>query len=496
MPKLLVFFFLFLSITGFNQKIGVQDLNYRNYFSTSTFYQANVKHTSVKPYLTSNNTDTSLTVTKIQYRNKYFSIQPIANLNIGTENFDHLYTTLGAGVKLELKGRKWYLQSHILPYFQQGSYLSDSLQKYAAIDIGTGRSIGNSIFLNSNIIGVFQPNSHFTFLGGYGKNSFGEGYRSLLLSDNAAANPFVKMELDFWTIKYVSLMQVWKDYSQTPFKKENDIIKLSAMHYLSWNISKEFNFSVFETVVWQGKDSLTIRYLEPNYLNPFVLYRPVEYAQGSADNVLIGTNLSFKPNTYTTWYTQLLLDEFYLKEIRAANQWWANKFAVQIGAKTSRFFIDNLYAQAEFNLARPFTYSHKSSAQSYGHANASVTHPVGANFMELVAILSYAKAGQRLTLKTNYIAYGTDSSSISYGQNIFNSYANRDGNYDQKIMQGEKFNILNTTLLYELPLKWIQNTYLTSSINLRLATNRNNLQSRSSFEIGIKTRIWNKYQDY
>ena len=134
------------------------------------------------------------------------------------------------------------------------------IQKHYAFEIGSGRNIVNRLFLNSNIIGVYNPHEHFTLLGGYGTNTFGEGYRSLMLSDNAAANPFIKMELDFWTIKYVSLMNVWKDYYQTPFAKENDIIKLSAMHYLSWHITKEFNFSVFETVVWQGKESLKTRY--------------------------------------------------------------------------------------------------------------------------------------------------------------------------------------------------------------------------------------------
>ena len=488
--------FIFLASIGIGQEIGIQDLNYRNYFSSNTFYQPTIKHTAVKPYLKTVYNDSNQSTKQFLFKTEKFAIQPITNISIGYETPDQMLSNIGAGIKVEFKGEKWYLQSHILPYFNQGGWQSDSIQQHYGVDIGSGRNIGNQLFLNSNIIGVYNPNEHFTFLGGYGKNTFGEGYRSLMLSDNAAANPFIKMELDFWTIKYVSLMNVWKDYYQTPFAKENDIIKLSAMHYLSWNITKEFNFSVFETVVWQGKDSLTTRYFEPNYLNPFVLYRPVEYAQGSADNVLIGTNLSFKPNNQSTWYTQLMLDEFYLKEIRAANQWWANKFALQVGAKTSHFFIDRLYAQAEFNLVRPFTYSHKASPQNYGHANASVTHPIGANFMEVLGILSYSNSGHQITLKTNYIAYGTDSSSISYGQNIFNSYANRDGNYGHRIMQGNKFNVLNTNLIYEYPFPWIKNTFITSNINLRMATDHSILRSNLSFEIGIKTRIWNRYLDY
>ena len=50
------------------------------------------------------------------------------------------------------------------------------------------------IFSRNEILIAYRPNKIFTFLGGYGKNFFGEGYRSLLLSDNASNYPFLKLE--------------------------------------------------------------------------------------------------------------------------------------------------------------------------------------------------------------------------------------------------------------------------------------------------------------
>ena len=88
-------------------------------------------------------------------------------------------------------------------------------------------------------------------------------------------------------MKYVNLLSVHKDYNH-PSISEN---KFSSAHILSWNISKWLNLSVFESVIWQGKDSLNNRGFDINYLNPFVFFRPIEYSIGSADNSFFGGSL-------------------------------------------------------------------------------------------------------------------------------------------------------------------------------------------------------------
>ncbi|MBK6525418.1 MAG: hypothetical protein IPG07_07615 [Crocinitomicaceae bacterium] len=190
------------------------------------------------------------------------------------------------------------------------------------MDLGTTRPIAGSVFQRSELLIAYRPHKIFTFLGGYGKNYFGEGYRSLLLSDNASNYPFLKIETAFGGIKYVNLFSVWNDNSINPANKSLDEMKFSATHYLSWNITREFNLSVFESVVWQAKDSLAFRGFDVYYLNPFVFYRPVEYSNGSADNVLLGLNLSYKINRNHCVYSQLIIDEFFLKQIKADDKWW------------------------------------------------------------------------------------------------------------------------------------------------------------------------------
>ncbi|MFT6717274.1 MAG: hypothetical protein ACJA0Q_001926, partial [Saprospiraceae bacterium] len=53
---------------------------------------------------------------------------------------------------------------------------------------------------------LYKANKTFNFQFGHGKNFLGDGYRSLLLSDNAFNYPFLKIETTFWNIKYVNLI--------------------------------------------------------------------------------------------------------------------------------------------------------------------------------------------------------------------------------------------------------------------------------------------------
>ena len=349
-----VIFIMCVSIFSIGQShIKITNLHFKEYFDSNSFSIDKAIHTSVKPYYSLQEIPSQSSLFNQVVKKEYdISIYPLANLGIGYDNITGGVVNAGVGFGVDFNAKRWGITVKTLPYYNQPNYIEDSIQSNYSVDLGTSRSILKKTYHQSEIIALFKPNRFFTFMGGYGKNSFGEGYRSLILSDHAAANPFFKLETQFWSIKYVNLYNVWKDFYASPSDKSKDITKLSAMHYLSWNITKRFNLSVFETVIWQAKDSLTNRYFEPNYINPFVFYRPVEYAQGSSDNVLIGLNMSYKLNQKSVVYYQLILDEFLLSELRARSQWWANKYGMQLGVKTPSLLIPNLYAQLEFNLGK------------------------------------------------------------------------------------------------------------------------------------------------
>ncbi len=420
-----------------------------------------------------------------------------AGLNAQNQQGIDLQLTTGLGAAIDFTAGKFLISGKFLPYATKGGFVRDSIYQSVNYDPGASRAIFENGFLQSELLLAYRPNRFFTFIAGQGKNSFGEGYRSLILSDNAMANPFFKIETKFANVKYVNLYQIWKDNTIDPSDKSLDKKKFAAMHYISWNITKSFNLSVFETVIWQANDTLINRGFDPNYLNPIVFYRPVEYGNGSADNVLLGANLSYKFDEHHSIYTQIIFDDFLLKELRARSRWWANKYGFQIGYK-SRDFLgnENLYFQTEFNMVRPFTFSHKHSGQSYGNLNASVTHPVGANFFEVLNIVSYQPKKIRYTNKLTYTAYGVDSSNVSYGQNIFVSYSNRVGKYDHLVMQGYRKNVLNETFIAEIPILPKINLYANLTYNWRMEISETGTQHNHAILFGLRSRIWNSYTDF
>lgn len=523
MHRLLVYIFLISSSIGFAQvdddelpvpiiyKKTLSNLDYRTQIEQSQLYFKDQKsvHSSVKPMIVKsivNAEDKSplhfnkgwSNDAKTTNRNTFLEIYPLADIQGGVEianNSKPIYNA-GLGGAVNFGINNFFINAKLLPYYSSFGSLADSVQTNYHHDFGTDRSIAPNTFYRGQLTAVLQANKFFTFSGGYGKNFFGEGYRSLLLSDNGAAQPFFKIETSFAGIKYVNLYNFWKDNTVDPNNRSLDIRKFSAIHYLSWNITRDLNFSVFETVVWQGKDTLTNRGFDFNYLNPIVFYRPVEYGLGSSDNVLLGANLSYKINKNHNIYGQFILDEFLLSELRAKSRWWANKFGGQIGYKSNRFLMDNLYFQLEFNGVRPFTYSHKSSAHSYGHMNSSVAHPIGANFFEVLSILSYKKKKHRFTNKITYASYGVDTDSISYGQDIFKSYALRDGAYGHYNMQGLRTNVFNETFIYEYEILPKINMYLIAAYNWRHVNTSIGSQDFHSFTVGLRSRIFNSYNDF
>ncbi|MBI3135806.1 MAG: hypothetical protein HYZ14_14105 [Bacteroidetes bacterium] len=429
-----------------------------------------------------------------------YRFYPLADLGIGVESgnskTDFLKYNAGAGLGFDFNAAHFFVTAKLLPYFTRSGYTADSIQQTLNMDIGTTRPIAGSLFQRNELLIAWQPHPIFTFTGGYGKNFFGEGYRSLLLSDNASSYPFLKIETTFSSIKYVNLYTVWNDNAVNPANKSLDRMKFSSLHYLSWNITREFNLSVFESVVWQSKDTLANRGFDLNYLNPVVFYRPVEYSNGSADNVLLGLNLAYKINKHHCLYSQVIIDEFLLAQIKSDNKWWGNKWGIQLGYKSNRFLLDGFYFQTEFNVVRPFTYSHKYSVENYGHLNASVTHPIGANFYEVLNLVSYVYKDIRFTNKLTFAAYGVDTDTVNYGQNIFNSYSDRPSDFGNLIMQGLRTNVLNEQFIAEKPLWEKIDLFLTVTYNYRMQWTPVSIEHHHFLMIGLKSRIWNAYSDY
>jgi hypothetical protein len=272
---------------------------------------------------------------------------------------------------------------------------------------------------------------------GNGRHFWGDGRRSLILSDVASPYPYLRLDTRVWKIKYTNLWARMDDI--VPGMRFSDRRgKYVALHGLSWNISRDVNFTLFEMVIWQDRDSLSSRTLDMHYFNPVLFFRPVEYAQGSADNVLIGAGFRFRVIRDVQLYTQIVIDEFLRNEVFSDRGWWANKYGGQAGVKWFDAFTPGLHLQAEANLARPFTYTHGSSLQAWGHMRQPLAHPMGANFYELMFLARYSLLGWTLTEQVSWANYGRDLAGENQGGDIFRSYRQPSSVYGNYMMQGAR----------------------------------------------------------
>lgn len=349
----------------------------------------------------------------------------------------------------------------------------------------------------------YSPNKVFNLQVGSGKHFIGDGYRSLLLSDVAYNYPYFKASATVWRLKYFMLLSNLKDIRLAQGNSQNYFNKFAATHYLDWNIVKWLSFGFFETIAWQAQDGNFYRGFDVNYMNPVVFYRPVEYSLGSSDNALLGTNIKFTINKKNILYTQLLLDEFLLKEVRAGKGWWANKFALQVGSKFFDLFgLKNLFLQGEINLARPFTYAHDTKTifglgvQNYAHFNQPLAHPLGANFVESVGVIRYRYKRIQSELLGTVSVYGTDIKGLNMGGDIYNLYSTRAKNYNNKILQGNKAVQLNAQFAVSYILNYSCNLQAFVSVSHRNYSLLSYKERVDIFSFGIRTSLVNKYSDF
>jgi hypothetical protein len=253
---------------------------------------------------------------------------------------------------------------------------------------------------------------------GYDKHFVGDGYRSLFLSDFSAPATFLRLNTRIWKLNYQNLyMELTPQYIRGGDRRLPH--KYATMHHLSINATRWLNVGLFESVVFSRGNRF-----EFSYMNPIILYRSIERANGSPDNVNLGMNFKALVARHLQFYGQLFFDEFKSSELFSNRGWFGNKYGYQIGGKYfDAFTIPNLDLQAEANVVRPFMYSHYDSTANYTHYNQPLAHPLGAGFAEFVGIARYRPMRNLyISLKGLFYKQGLDSAGSNYGSNPFMNY--------------------------------------------------------------------------
>lgn len=440
-------------------------------------------------------------------KDEYLLVDPYFDMRVGPEfgslsNQDIWRYKRGVMLRWKLNS-KFKVYSVLSEHRLEPEYYENLRTENSRVVSGEGGSKlvenqrGQHTVLQSLGAAEYSPNKHMNFAVGHGKNFIGDGYRSLFLSDLATSYPYFKANFKYWKFNYTSVVA---EFIDLPSDIPGDGLrqkKYGSFHYLDMSITKNWQVGLFESVIWGG-DSLQRFSFDLNYLNPFAVMRPLEFNLGSPDNMLIGFSSSLKLGSSYKLYYQFILDELLSRELIAGNGWWANKYGVQLGARVQNpNWFKNFTGRAEFNWVRPFTYSHKSSIESYAHMNQALAHPLGANFYEILLHGAYKYKRWLIQYKTNYYQAGKETNdSTSIGADIQRSYNTRLEEYDNTILQGN----LTSQWLNEFKLSWCLNP--ANFMFLDLGIFQRNIWQDGSFSqqhhilVGVRTSFLNHYYDY
>ena len=440
-------------------------------------------------------------------KNFSLKINPILAFRVGGElgNKDILFVnTRGAEVRFTIKQRVSFYFSITENQTRTPKYVQDKFLT------GSNRYIpGNGYWKEYKTTGIdyFEPRGyvdvnvlkHISLQFGYDRNFIGNGYRSFYLSDYSSPYFFLKMNVNVWRINYQT---IWAELINQYTRGGDQQLpkKYGAFHHLNFNVAHFLDIGFFEGVIFNRKNQF-----EFHYLNPIIFYRAIEQSLGSPDNSLIGFDAKANMFNHLQLYTQFILDEFNFGELIKNKGWWANKFGWQIGAK----YIDvvpNLDLQAEFNMARPYLYTHNTGSNvtaNYTTYNQPLAHPLGANFYEFIFISNY-RILKNLNVTFKYLnsIYGEDSTDAKtktlthFGGNILRSTTAEtvQGVYGNKIGQGARVmqNYVNLLISYQ---PW-HNVYVDAEFLYRNKNSKINSRDQETFYFGIGARMNIAYKQY
>ncbi len=430
------------------------------------------------------------------------SVDPVFNFQIGRDIVakNNVYVnTKGLLIQGSVKDKFYFYTGFHENQADYVNYINAAILRDSVVP-GQGKTkfIGTKGFDFSQSYGGigYTLDRHFDFQLATDKNFIGDGYRSLLLSDNSYNYPFLKITSTFWRLKYTVIYAVMQDLKVAHDLDVGFAKKYATFHYLDVNIGKRERLSagLFEAVIWKHDPS---RGFELNYLNPVLFLRPVENSIDSPDNELLGFNMKYRINTKNIVYGQLLLDEFLLHEVLKGRGWWANKQAVQVGYKSFHLFgVKNLNVQTEFNFVRPYTYQHRTTGQNYAQYNQALAHPMGANFIESVSFINYRWRNFFMEIKHIHSQSGMDYQGSNTGNDIFLSYDTHPMDYGNFVLQG----IVTTTIYNDIRLSYLLNPKTNFVVEAGVSDRnfKNSLTDLHTqfFYFGIRTSLENYYFDF
>ncbi len=350
----------------------------------------------------------------------------------------------------------------------------------------------------------YSPNKIVNIQLGNGKNFVGDGYRSLLLSDNAFNYPYARITTTYknfqYTNLYTSFMNLTDGGVQTPPHTERLFQKkVGSFQFASINLFHHLQLGLFQGMIWQAADSMNKQHVNFNTFDPVIGVNTAVYGLHNTNNILWGLTGKLKVTNSISLYGQYMLDDVYSKSNGGDI---SKKSGYQVGFKYYNLFtVKNLHLQVEYNTVRPYAYSSENQNQSYTHYNQALAHPLGANFQELVGFINYRIADFFIQIQGNYIIKGNDSAAFNYGGDVFKSSGSFPIAQQQQLQDIQTTQGVKSTIMYEdIHIGYLLNPSTNFNI-IAGVTNRTEQTFKGTTNtqmvyLGIRTSLANLYYDF
>jgi hypothetical protein len=326
---------------------------------------------------------------------------------------------------------------------------------------------------------------------GHGKHFVGDGYRSLLLSDNSFNYPYARLTALFgkkaqfqFTGLYAVLTNL-QSISPVPPQTERLFQKKPAsFQMLSWRPFRVLELSFFQGVMWDAADSSNRVSTGFLFWNPVPGIGPAVEGMNATRNYLIGFNLRLDIAKTASVYGQFMLDN-------AGDSAVSRKLGYQIGLKSfNTFTIKHLYLQAEYNRVLPYTYATTAPAQSWTHYGQPLAHPLGAGFSEFNASLQYKIGGFFIHLRASSASISENSGGQNFGQWPFLS----------DTLSGATGGSEAGLTYLDARIGWVisqaSNLNISAGIISRTVTRPAATDAQTLFSIALRTSLSNTYYDF
>ena len=408
-------------------------------------------------------------------------LQPLAYLSLGA-------TRLSAPDSVDGSQTTWQntrglrASGHVGPIFfesrleenqrlpEWNEFAGSTAPRYNFVKQKDGRSY--DYFLASGLIGY--RSGFFEIRFGRDRAHWGVGEGTLTLSDFAAPFDQLQIRTKFWRVQYTNL------YARRirPIERRNVASEVfpqnwMVMHQLAIDLPGRVQLA-FDEITLFAEDSLGANRagFELSYLNPVIFLRTIEGDIGSPDNVLLAGSVAWIPANGYRLYTQFLLDELRLSEVR--NDWWGNKWGYLLGVQMAdpgwgQHRIRGLDFRVEYTRQRPYLYSHRSESTAFVHSGDLLGHPAGPNSWDLSTFTRYVPHPRlEIALTTAFTRRGRDTETENFGANPRLSYDTRVAEYGVVTLQGVRQEqiLVEGRAAYELlPSLFLEGIFRYESIN-------------------------------